>query len=372
MSLEFGKKAFGRRRRIHDAELVDTDDQDSTLNRLVRDVGVLAGSARKELLDAIGRFLLKYDLEISNANLAFANSALSGHNQRFASKLAAREISGKTISQEWIDQTLRLDESLAEQVRDVDALMDAFEALMDRFAMTTETACAATASYSDVVGQQCDALEAFADQPAAAPLLRISRAMMDRLQQIEGVMNESRAETEHLSESLMQARREAELDHLTGLPNRRAFERRFASAVSDARQSGQPLCVAFCDIDHFKQINDNHGHEAGDRVLQAVSDTLRESASSECFVARHGGEEFALLFANLDSEKAWCKLESVRRILADKRFRNRDTDTSFGRITFSAGLAQWRVEEDPRTALSRADAALYLAKRSGRNRVEAA
>lgn len=375
MTFPFRVDALRPRRRFRDERFDSRPSSDceeggfGASGEVAGGAGGIGQDARRDLLQRIGSFLIVNDLEITNANLGFANAALSGRNERLAQKLVAREISGKAISQQWIDKTLRLDESLTDQLRDIDALMDSFEALMGRFARTAESACEATANYSDVLGQQVTEVEQMEQGGDATALIQISREMLERMHQIDSSMKESRAETEELCESLARARREAELDHLTGLPNRRAFERRFTDASAVAREAGEALSVAFCDIDHFKKVNDTHGHEAGDRVLRAVSDILREAASSDCFVARHGGEEFALLFRGSAKEDAWSKLEGVRRILARRRFRNRETDQSFGQITFSAGIAEIGDAEDPRSALARADEALYRAKGEGRNRV---
>src|SRR3546814_10453846 len=89
--------------------------------------------------------------------------------------------------------------------------------------------------------------------------------------------------------SLEQARREAEIDHMTGLPNRRAFETVLEREYRDARASFDPLTVAFCDIDHFKRINDTHGHDAGDRVIRLIAEMLATISDDNCHVARHGG-----------------------------------------------------------------------------------
>lgn len=329
----------------------------------------IAQTARRDLLDRITDFVLVNGLEVSDVNLRFANAALSGNNPQLAEKLVAREIAGKSISQNWIDSTIRLDESLAKNLRDTEELMEQFEGMMERFVKTTDSARAATEGYADAFGRQCSDLEKAAEGSDLAPLLRISYAMLESIQRIEEVMRESEAETSELRQSLIMARREADMDHLTGLPNRRAFERRFANAVEMSCHKATPLCVAFCDIDHFKKINDKHGHGAGDRVLRAIAKTLQEIASEDCFVARHGGEEFGIIFEGSGKNDAWVKLEGARRVLASRRIRNRASEVDFGRITFSAGIAEVSHDGDPRDALTHADAALYRAKDEGRNKV---
>src|SRR3546814_1689653 len=88
----------------------------------------------------------------------------------------------------------------------------------------------------------------------------------------------------------------SDLDYLTGLPNRRAFELLLDRHHKEARAALEPLSVAFCDIDEFKKVNDLHGHEAGDRVNKAIADTLARTSNEHCNVARHGGEECGMLF----------------------------------------------------------------------------
>jgi diguanylate cyclase len=200
-------------------------------------------------------------------------------------------------------------------------------------------------------------------------VLDLSRAMLARIEQVESAMARGQEETDRLRENLAKARMEADVDHLTGLPNRRAFERRLVLASMEARAKGERLSIAFCDVDRFKLINDRHGHEAGDRVLCAVAATLNETAGDACVVARHGGEEFVLLFDGMDKEEARAKLDMIRRAQAARQLMNRDTGRPFGKVTFSGGVAEVTEDADTRSALGRADTALYRAKEAGRNRV---
>ena len=185
-------------------------------------------------------------------------------------------------------------------------------------------------------------------------------------------MLRSEAQTRSLKRRLDEARRSAEEDHLTGLPNRRAFEARFEQEYREAFAAADPLCIAFCDIDNFKAINDTHGHEAGDRVLKVVAESLARISDDRCHVARHGGEEFVLLFRDQSLVQASARLDKLRENLAERRLVNRATEQPFGQITFSGGVADAFAYPDRRTALKAADAALYRAKQSGRNRIEQA
>ncbi|MEO6093019.1 MAG: GGDEF domain-containing protein [Novosphingobium sp.] len=143
----------------------------------------------------------------------------------------------------------------------------------------------------------------------------------------------------------------------------------FETEYAAAKASGEPLCVAFCDIDRFKRINDMHGHDAGDRVIKAVARTLAGISDECCHVARHGGEEFVVLLPGMTLDEACAMLDRARETMASRRLVNRGNDVSFGQITFSGGVADVIAASDPRAALAAADDALYRAKNGGRNRI---
>src|SRR3546814_9194245 len=152
-------------------------------------------------------------------------------------------------------------------------------------------------------------------------------------------MRKSEDEAKALRRSLERTKRDAELDYLPGLPNRRAFELLLDRHHKEARAALEPLSVAFCDIDEFKKFNDLHGHEAGDRVIKAIADTLARISNDQCHVARHGGEEFVMLFRGLTPPEAAAKLDAAREALADRRLINRKTAHPFGPIPLPGRVA---------------------------------
>ena len=167
---------------------------------------------------------------------------------------------------------------------------------------------------------------------------------------------------------LDQLERQAMSDTLTGLPNRRAFEAEATRMVARARRSASAITVGVADIDHFKKVNDQHGHAVGDGVLGAVSAVIAQAARATDFVARIGGEEFGLLFPDAMPDTARAVAERMRHAVADF-----PVFTSNGEqlhVTISIGLAPF--EGELTAALSKADSALYAAKNGGRNRVEQA
>lgn len=161
--------------------------------------------------------------------------------------------------------------------------------------------------------------------------------------------------------------RQAFSDALTGLPNRRAFTARFDELLARARRQGEPLSLLVFDLDHFKQVNDRHGHAAGDAVLRHVATVVGAASRGEDIFARIGGEEFACLLPGLDGAAAAAVAERLRAQLAE-------VPALIGgqalNVTLSGGLATFPRDGDNWDRLfSEADARLYEAKQAGRNRV---
>ncbi|HVY81588.1 MAG TPA: GGDEF domain-containing protein [Steroidobacteraceae bacterium] len=163
---------------------------------------------------------------------------------------------------------------------------------------------------------------------------------------------------------LAQAETDALLDPLTHLANRRAFERQ-AQALQCRRGSLAGCALLFIDVDHFKRINDCHGHEVGDRVLGGVAELLRETSDVRSMVARFGGDEFVVLLTNTTEQVARDAGEELRRVVAQHSVRIRGGVEL--RVTVSIGIAMAGEREAIHALVSRADAAMYRSKRNGRD-----
>jgi diguanylate cyclase (GGDEF)-like protein len=165
-----------------------------------------------------------------------------------------------------------------------------------------------------------------------------------------------------------ETRRLAITDHLTGLCNRRHFVTQLEEHLRRARRYHETVVVAFLDVDNFKDLNDRHGHSAGDRALQAVAGAMREWVRETDELARLGGDEFAALLLQADAASARVVLERIRASVSELRLQDLHGQTVT--LTLSAGLAVFPADgSDSEWLLGRADAALYEAKRRGRNRV---
>jgi diguanylate cyclase (GGDEF)-like protein len=181
---------------------------------------------------------------------------------------------------------------------------------------------------------------------AEVPPVSVSRSLRALATVLERVADQERLLTE------------ARTDPLTGLLNRRALDERLESELARQERAGGPVSLVLIDIDHFKSINDQHGHARGDEVLQGVADAMRDVARTADVLGRIGGDEFALLLADTGEGGAWV----ASNRLCD-RIRRHGVTASLGAVTAVAGSA-WTVGD----LLRAADEALYEAKRAGRDR----
>ncbi|WP_305856750.1 diguanylate cyclase [Balneatrix alpica] len=179
------------------------------------------------------------------------------------------------------------------------------------------------------------------------------------------------AMVENINERIQLQQQLQELAHrdpLTGLHNRRALEDFAKREQAWGKRHGQPICIMIADLDHFKKVNDTYGHGVGDIVLQHFADICRDTMRDTDIVGRWGGEEFVMLLPHTDLKKALMVADRLRQAVGRHVTQ---TDEHQLKVTVSIGLSQWHTaQEELVTALERADAALYNAKRNGRNRVE--
>ena len=173
---------------------------------------------------------------------------------------------------------------------------------------------------------------------------------------------------DRLRRSVQQSIEMALYDALTGLNNRRSLERRLPAMIKTARQRGTALTMMILDIDHFKRVNDTHGHDVGDLVLKGFAAQLQETVRGGDLLCRLGGEEFVVVMPGVDMNQAARIAERVRSATESREFAN-DSAADAVSITVSIGLAQWRDEWNSAELYRRADRALYLSKSAGRNRV---
>lgn len=332
------------------------------------------------LYDRIGAFLADQRLSVDPVNYAFAHHILSQPDSPIAAAVARltdggvrllsadiESLGAQVVTGEPTARTARATDTapntpsaqdMAQQlVADTSRQVAGFTSMVR--AMHDETR-----GFGRDLAQSAAAMSA---NPGIEEIARITGEMLSRISDAETRLEHATSEAEALRSKLAEANDHARRDALTGLLNRRAFEEAFA----ERDPANAPYCLAVCDIDRFKRVNDDHGHAVGDRVLNAVAKTLAEHCADH-LVVRYGGEEFAVLLSGLDLIAASDLLDDARAAIGTKRFRNRDTDKPLGAITISVGLTAVKADETPDIAFERADRLLYTAKANGRDQVNVA
>jgi len=195
----------------------------------------------------------------------------------------------------------------------------------------------------------------------AREVTRLKDTALAREQKWQSVINGFKEKVEVLEDQLLTTQQEASLDPLTGVANRRLFDRSLQAFMKDGSHR---FAVVLIDVDDFKHINDQHGHEVGDRVLQNISHTFATSVRSDDMVSRLGGDEFALILENVTLVQAANRVQGIVAAMTAKAAAEGDTPTSV-----SCGVAEFSAGDTPQSLLRRADEALYDAKRQGKGRV---
>jgi diguanylate cyclase len=191
----------------------------------------------------------------------------------------------------------------------------------------------------------------------------------DELRDAKARVEETQREVVRLQDELAQAAEAVRQDQLTGVLNRKGLDEALERELARGRRRGAPLCVSMLDIDNFKKLNDSYGHQTGDGALIHLARVVEDALRPQDSIGRYGGEEFVILLPETGLDDALTALTRLQRELTRRFFLHGNERTL---ITFSAGVAQVGRDEAQEQALARADAAMYEAKRAGKNRVVAA
>jgi diguanylate cyclase len=318
-------------------------------------------SRYRAIMQSIGDLMLRYVIEPNPANYSLAYRHLIAQEPRLGDAMEKLIESGYAPSQEAFDDHAVTENQLNEIADRAQENLKAVEELYRK-------SCKDTKGFGAALEGSANALAIGSSAGAAiGDLIALTRSMIAKTRDAEEELRLRGQAMTDMQMSLSEARVKADTDALTGLANRRAFERHLGAAGARAAITKEPLSLAICDIDFFKAINDNHGHDAGDRVLQYVSDLLRESCGQHGSVSRHGGEEFVVVFEGTTGDNAYEIIDAARRDLGNRKIINKETGLPLGPITFSAGVSCYREQGELSWMLRSADRALYKAKASGRN-----
>lgn len=239
-----------------------------------------------------------------------------------------------------------------------------------------KSAKTATSEYGtelDSVSEKVKSAESIEDLGSiVSVIVDDTRKMMEKNQALELQLVNSSQQVTELRRNLDNVKKEAMMDGLTNLYNRKAFDKHIREAIDDAQSTGLPLTMLMLDIDHFKTFNDTFGHQVGDQVLRLVARTLTDGVKGRDIAARYGGEEFAIILPETPLQAGVKVGEALRRNVESKQVVNRVNNQHLGQITLSAGVAEYVAGESIADFITRADKALYESKRLGRNRVTTA
>jgi diguanylate cyclase len=258
----------------------------------------------------------------------------------------------------------------------VNKVSDGVQSSLTKLVSMLKTANTATSEYSGQLGaagtriKDASTLESLSE--VVSEIIKDTSRMLEKNKALETELVTSSQQVAELRQYLETAKKEATTDGLTGIANRKAFDRAMAETVEASQKASTPLVLMLLDIDHFKKFNDTWGHPMGDQVLKLVARTLVSNVKGQDTTARYGGEEFAIILPGTPLSAGQTVAETLRRSVESKEITNKASGQSLGGITISVGIAQYRMGEDISSFIERADAALYKAKHSGRNQVHVA
>ena len=245
------------------------------------------------------------------------------------------------------------------------------EAIIADIARALDEASTDARDYGDRLADvqaRIDELDPEATRLLIARLAQETQELQARNARLEQELQTASENVEILSRRLDEARRASQIDGLTDLPNRRAFDQGFEAEIERALADDTPLTLLVGDIDHFKSFNDRFGHRVGDEVLKLVGRVFMALVKGRDLPARYGGEEFAALLPQTDIEGGLAVAEQIRAAIAGKTLKSARTGRNYGNVTMSFGCAALARHETAAGLMERADRALYEAKRTGRNR----
>lgn len=329
------------------ARLKTGESDDLNVQRLIADLAVAHTDAALAAIVARVADMIRDRGESLARERLQAAAVLSEVTKRLE-EMANYLTESNTASRSHFDDTQSLNDTVMSHVRE----------LTDEVSGATELTLlqtAVSARLESVTQQVCD----------------FRAREQNRLVEYNGRAEHMRARIAHLEREAQELhskldleKHDARLDPLTGVANRKSFDERFAQDIARRAQGGGPLVMLLWDIDSFKVINDSYGHRAGDRVLQTVAACFKTSLRAGDFVARIGGEEFAVLLSAVGLSEAVKIANEVRTAVEALRFHFRGAPV---RVTVSCGVTELNPDDASEAAFDRADAALYRAKNSGKN-----
>ena len=291
------------------------------------------------------------------------------HLARLAERgLAETELHYQTAAGQDYDERHAAERELVQVANEAEEQLAAIEFLMGRSQADSEDFGEALQDTAKEMANHNDRKELLFN------LINLTNTMISKTRDASDELALRRSQMAKMRSSLHEARARADTDMLTQLRNRHRFERDLIDEIERCTVNGEPLTLSICDIDNFKDVNDQFGHQTGDGVLRLVAKILSDHCDNDGFVYRLGGEEFAIILPGYSEEHAFTLIERTRKDLAGRKIRERKSGQAIGMVTFSGGVATaLKCNRETADALFYvADRELYVAKEAGRNRISCA
>ena len=248
--------------------------------------------------------------------------------------------------------------------------------LLEDLGSQSNTMAKGSDKYSEFLEQ---GLKNIKENSTKSDLQAVVKTLLEQTAKNSSITKAFKKEIEKANEKIIQLRQElqviqhdSDLDPLTQLFNRRAFDKELKKQMQRSTEQAQPLFMLIADLDHFKKCNDTYGHVIGDKIIQSFAKILSHVCADTGFCARYGGEEFVVLLPNHPLEQARIVAEKIRVTTEGMKIKQRGSDVPIENITTSVGVARYTSDEDGFDFINRADQALYQAKKAGRNQIKVA
>jgi len=305
-------------------------------------------------------FLADNHLEPTPLNYKFAYHYIQGDSDIITREIDYHVENGIRLSQQIINEIIIKDAaSLNDKEWQLEAQSDAIEGFISNVVRLSDKTKNQTHSMGTDIAREAGLIAAGAQ---GEELMNAVTRIIENAKTAERNLTSAGNQIERLQRDLAEAKNNANLDELTGIPNRRTAR----THLGELTEKNSSFSIGIIDIDHFKRVNDNWGHAVGDRAIKLVASALQE-ALTPAIVARWGGEEF-LVIAEMPADKLAEQIRFAKTDLAKRRVKVRETNEPLGAITFSSGVVCAKDREVDE-AIDIADELLYQAKRTGRNRV---
>jgi diguanylate cyclase len=326
-----------------------------------------------EFLRMVLATMSQHDAAYNPVTFTVCYEHVAGINQRLSAAFAEATRVKPRLNQDDIELLY------SNCVADLDAaMMQRISSELHRMMSGMAKSASQTGSQADIYSAELQGLsKALNDaqeknlSPVLNHVIASTAQMKDATQALEREVKQSQQEIDRLKNELTRTRDDSMKDALTGVLNRKGFDQNLANMLVQPLSEGRSHGLVMLDIDHFKSVNDTHGHVMGDRVLQALGEVLRMLLINEagCTVARYGGEEFAIMMPDTDLARCQSLAEKVRLHTRAMKIRDRRTKEVVLTVTISGGVAVMHEGDDAPTLIARADTALYLSKQTGRDRI---